>query len=64
MEKNLHLTLSLTLLDENILYSEICRFLQGPTVHKAGLNLIGQGINLFCIKQKEGFKSVWPKHTS
>ena len=38
--------------------------MHGPTVHKVSLNLFAEGINLFCIEQKEGFKSVWPKHTS
>ena len=60
----LHFKRSLTLLDENILYGEICWFLHCPTVHKASFKVIGEGINLFCIKQKEGFKSVWPNHTS
>ena len=63
MKKSTFYTL-LILLDENISYNEICWFLHGPTVHKASLNLFAEGINLFCFKQKEGFKSVWPKHTS
>ena len=63
MKKSTFYTL-LTLLDENILYNEISWFLHGPTVHEISLNLFAEEINMFCIKQKEGFKSVWPKHTS
>ena len=64
MKKSTFLHSSVTLLDDNILFSSICWFLHGPAVYKAGLNLIGEGINLFWIKHKEGFKLVWPKHTS
>ena len=33
------------------IYNEISWYLHGPTIHKAGLNLIGGGINLFALNR-------------